>query len=166
MPCWPAGRPGSIHKNHPMQETPAEAKNATVAKTPAEVLALMLEKDSFSKWLGIQVDAIGPGYCKLHYRINDQMLNGFQQVHGGILFSAADSALAFACNSHGIITVALDVSITFTRPARNGDLLVVEAKELHLGNKTGLYDIRTTNAAGELVALFKGTAYRTGKPFE
>ena len=148
-----------------MQETPSEAKNATVAKTPAEVLAIMLEKDSFSKWLGIQVDAIGPGYCKLHYRINDQMLNGFHQVHGGILFSAADSALAFACNSHGIITVALDASITFTRPARNGDLLVVEAKELHLGNKTGLYDIRTTNAAGELVALFKGTAYRTGKPF-
>ena len=89
----------------------------------------MLEKDSFSKWLGIQVDAIGPGYCKLHYRINDQMLNGFHQVHGGILFSAADSALAFACNSHGIITVALDASITFTRPARNGDLLVVRGFE-------------------------------------
>jgi acyl-CoA thioesterase len=157
----PATAPGS---EETAGATPAtEAKNAGVAKTPAEVLALMLEKDSFSKWLGIQVDAIGPGYCKLHYRINDQMLNGFHQVHGGILFSAADSAFAFACNSHGIITVALDVSITFTRPARNGDLLTVEAKELHLGNKTGLYEIRTTNAAGELVALFKGTAYRTGK---
>src|SRR3984957_8426468 len=132
--------------------------------TPAEVLAIMLEEDSFSKLLGIEVDAIGPGYCKLHYRINDQMLNGFHQVHGGILFSAADSAFAFACNSHGIISVALDVSITFTRPARNGDLLVVEAKEAHLGNKTGLYEIRTINADGELIALFKGTAYRTGKP--
>jgi acyl-CoA thioesterase len=146
--------------------TPGSAETAGTAPppTPAEVLAIMLEKDSFSKWLGIEVDAIGPGYCKLHYRINDQMLNGFHQVHGGILFSAADSAFAFACNSHGIITVALDVSITFTRPARNGDLLVVEAKEAHLGNKTGLYEIRTTNTAGELVALFKGTAYRTGKP--
>jgi acyl-CoA thioesterase len=132
--------------------------------TPAGVLALMLEKDSFSKWLGIEVDDIGPGYCKLHYRINDQMLNGLQTAHGGVLFSAADSALAFACNSHGIISVALDVSITFTRPARNGDLLVVEAKEVHLGNKTALYEIRTTNVAGELVAFFKGTAYRTGKP--
>jgi acyl-CoA thioesterase len=132
--------------------------------TPASVLALMLEKDSFSKWLGIEVDDIGPGYCKLHYRINDQMLNGLQTAHGGVLFSAADSALAFACNSHGIISVALDVSINFTRPARNGDLLVVEAKEVHLGNKTALYEIRTTNVAGELVAFFKGTAYRTGKP--
>jgi acyl-CoA thioesterase len=138
--------------------------NPEMPHTPAEALALMLEKDSFSKWLGIEVDAIGPGYCKLHYRINDQMLNGFQIVHGGVLFSAVDSALAFAGNSHGIISVALEVSISFTRPARNGDLLIVEAKEVYLGNKTALYDIRTTNAAGELIAFFKGTAYRTGKP--
>jgi acyl-CoA thioesterase len=147
----------------PTGSSPSAGPEAT-PPTPAQVLSLMLEKDNFSKWLGIRVDAIGPGYCKLHYHINDQMLNGFHQVHGGVLFSAADSALAFASNSHGIISVALDVSITFTRPGRNGDLLVVEAKEVHLGNKTGLYEIRTTNAAGELVALFKGTAYRTGKP--
>ncbi len=87
-------------------------------------------------------------------------------VHGGILFSAADSAFAFACNSHGILTVALDVSISFTRPARAGDLLTVEAKELHLGNKTGLYEVRTTNADGELIALFKGTSYSTSKAWK
>lgn len=91
------------------------------------------------------------------------MLNGFERIHGGVLFSAADSAFAFACNSHGIITVALDVSITFTHPAKEGDVLHVEAKEIHLGNKTGLYDIKTTNAEGKLVSVFKGTAYRTGK---
>jgi acyl-CoA thioesterase len=89
------------------------------------------------------------------------MLNGFSSIHGGVLFSAADSAFAFACNSHGRITVALDVSITFTRPAKQGEVLTVEAKELHLGNTTGVYDIRTTNEAGKLVAIFKGTAYRT-----
>jgi len=131
--------------------------------TPAEITALMMEKDSFSRWLGLAIDESGPGYCKLHYRINDQMLNGFGIVHGGVIFSAADSAFAFACNSHGNLTVALDVSITYTRPARSGDLLVVEARELHLGNRTGLYEIRTTNGSGELVALFKGTAYRTSK---
>lgn len=131
--------------------------------TPAEITARMWEKDYFSQWLGLEIDESGPGYCKLHYRINDQMLNGFGIVHGGVVFSAADSAFAFACNSHGNLTVALDVSITFTRPARSGDLLVVEARELHLGNRTGLYEIRTTNEAGELVALFKGTAYRTSK---
>jgi len=131
--------------------------------SPAEITALMMEKDRFSQWLGLVVDESGPGYCRLHYRITDQMLNGFGIVHGGIIFSAADSAFAFACNSHGNITVALDVSISFTRPAQPGDLLIVEARELHLGNRIGLYDIRTTNEAGELVALFKGTAYRTSK---
>src|SRR5580704_16371330 len=124
------------------------------AKSPREVLEIMLKSDRFTAWLGLVIDEIGPGYCKLHYRVTDTMQNGFDMIHGGVLFSASDSAFAFACNSHGIVTVALDVSITFTRPARNGDLLVVEAKEAHLGNKTGLYEIRTTNAAGELVALF------------
>jgi len=126
----------------------------------------MVRRDRFTAWLGLAIDEIGPGYCKLHYRVTDTMLNGFEVIHGGVLFSASDSALAFACNSHGIITVALDVSISFARPARSGELLTVEAKEDHLGNRIGIYDIRTTNEAGELVALFKGTAYRTGKPVE
>ncbi|HXP50338.1 MAG TPA: hydroxyphenylacetyl-CoA thioesterase PaaI [Bacteroidia bacterium] len=130
-------------------------------KTPQQVLDTMLERDAFSKWMGLQVDEIAVGYCKLHYRVKDNMLNGFSNIHGGILFSAADSAFAFACNSHGIFTVALDVTISFTRPAKTGDLLTVEAKEIYLGKKTGLYDIKTTNEKGELVALFKGTAYRT-----
>ncbi|WP_325588791.1 hydroxyphenylacetyl-CoA thioesterase PaaI [Puia sp.] len=122
----------------------------------------MMEKDRFSQWLGLVVDESGPGYCRLHYTVTDQMVNGFNVAHGGVLFSAADSAFAFACNSHGAgITLALDVSISFTRPANAGDVLTVEAREIHLGNRTGLYEIRTTNAAGELVALFKGTAYRT-----
>lgn len=134
--------------------------------TPQEVIDIMTRRDEFSRWLGLEIDAIDTGYCKLHYTVKREMLNGFGNIHGGILFSAADSAFAFACNSHGIITVALDVSITFTAPAKEGDLLSVEAKELHLGNKTGLYDIRTTNAEGKLVAVFKGTAYRTGKAVE
>lgn len=129
--------------------------------TPDQVTALMMEKDRFSQWLGLVIDESKTGYCRLHYQINDQMLNGFGIVHGGVLFSAADSAFAFACNSHGTLTVALDVSISFTRPAKPGDLLTVEAREVHLGNRTGLYEVRTTNGSGELVALFKGTAYRT-----
>lgn len=131
--------------------------------TPQEVYKIMIERDRFSKWLGLEFDEIREGYCKLHYTVKEDMLNGFERIHGGVLFSASDSAFAFACNSHGIITVALDVSITFTNPAKAGDVLYVEAEELHLGNKTGLYDIRTTNEEGKLVCLFKGTAYRTGK---
>jgi acyl-CoA thioesterase len=132
-------------------------------KSPEEVLKIMLEKDRFSEWLGLKIDEHRKGYCKLHFTVTDIMLNGFENIHGGILFSAADSAFAFACNSHGIITVALDVTISFTRPVKSGELLTVEAIEVHLGNKIGIYDIRTTNEKGELVALFKGTAYRTSK---
>jgi acyl-CoA thioesterase len=135
----------------------------TPPRTPQQITNLMMEKDRFSQWLGLQVDESGPGYCRLHYRINDQMVNGFGIAHGGVIFSAADSAFAFACNSHDALTVALDVSISFTRPAKIGDLLTVEAREVHLGNRTGLYEIRTTNESGELIALFKGTAYRTSK---
>lgn len=134
------------------------------ASTPQEVYEIMIARDRFSAWLGLQVDEVGEGYCRLHYTVKEDMLNGFERLHGGVLFSASDSAFAFACNSHGRITVALDVSITFTRPAKAGDKLFVEAREIHLGNKTGLYDIRTTNEKGELVCLFKGTAYRTDKP--
>jgi acyl-CoA thioesterase len=136
------------------------------AQSPREVLEAMLRKDRFTAWMGLVVDEIGPGYCKLHFRVTDVMQNGFDVVHGGVLFSAADSAFAFACNSHGLLTVALDVSISFTRPARVGELLTVEAKEDHAGNRIGIYTVRTTNDQGELVALFKGTAYRTGKPVE
>jgi acyl-CoA thioesterase len=134
--------------------------------SPRAIADLMMKNDRFSQWLGLEVDECTSGYCKLHYRITEDMLNGFHSVHGGILFSAADSAFAFACNSHGILTVALDVSITFTRPARVGDLLTVEARELHLGNKTGLYEVRTTNPEGELIALFKGISYGTSKRWD
>lgn len=129
--------------------------------SPEQVLAVMLERDRFTQWMGLKVDEIRAGYCKLHYIVREDMLNGFENVHGGILFSAADSAFAFACNSHGRITVALDVSVTFTRPARAGDKLIVEAKEAFLGDKTSVYDIRTTDKDGTLVSMFKGTAYRT-----
>jgi acyl-CoA thioesterase len=136
------------------------------AKTPHEVLEVMLGRDRFSAWMGLEVDEIGSGFCRLHYRVTETMLNGYGVIHGGVLFSAADSAFAFACNSHGILAVGLDVSISYARPAREGELLKVEAKEEHAGNRIGIYEVRTINAQGELVALFKGTAYRTGKPVQ
>lgn len=129
--------------------------------SPEQIMATLLEKDRFTHWMGLKIDEIRTGYCKLHYYVREDMLNGFENIHGGILFSAADSAFAFACNSHGRIAVALDVSITFTNPAREGDKLTVEAKEIYFGNKIGVYDIRTTDKDEKLVSLFKGTAYRT-----
>jgi acyl-CoA thioesterase len=129
--------------------------------SPEEVLQIMLKSDRFTEWLGLQIIEIGKGYCKLQYQITEGMMNGFNSIHGGILFAAADSAFAFACNSYGHLTVALDATINFTKPAKTGELLHVEATEVFLGNKIGIYDVRTTNGQNELVALFKGTAYRT-----
>jgi acyl-CoA thioesterase len=130
---------------------------------PAAILQKMIANDPFSRWMGLVVDEIGLGSCRLHYTVKPDMLNGFGMIHGGVLFSAADSAFAFACNSHGRLSVGLDVSITFTRSAKVDEILYVEAKEVHLGNKTSVYDIITRNEKGEIVAIFKGTAYRTSK---
>ncbi|MEY4904389.1 MAG: hypothetical protein RLZZ292_2204 [Bacteroidota bacterium] len=131
--------------------------------TPQAIFDKMMKTDAFSRWLGLTLDGISEGYCRLHYVITPDMLNGFGTVHGGILFSAADSAFAFACNSHGRLSVALDVSISFTKSAKVGERLSVEAKEIYLGNKTSVYDIITRNEAEEVIAIFKGTAYRTEK---
>jgi acyl-CoA thioesterase len=123
----------------------------------------MWDKDAFSQWLGIVVDEYREGYCRLHFTVREEMLNGFSIVHGGIVFSAADSAFAFACNSHGRISVALDAHISFISAATAGNILTVEAREVHTGNKTSFYNISVTNARQEIVAVFKGTAYRTSK---
>ncbi len=130
---------------------------------PKKVLETMLAKDNFTKWLGIVVDEYKEGYCKLHYTIREEMLNGHSIVHGGIVFSGADSAFAFACNSHGRVSVALDVHISFIDAALPGDVLTVEAKEVHTGHKISFYDVTTKNQNGKIVAMFKGTAYRTSK---
>lgn len=123
----------------------------------------MFSKDAFSKWLGIIVDEYREGYCRLHFTITDDMLNGFGIVHGGILFSASDSAFAFACNSHGRISVALDAHISFIKAATSGETISVEAMEVHTGNKTSFYNISARNEAGDIIAMFKGTAFRTEK---
>jgi acyl-CoA thioesterase len=128
----------------------------------SHILKAMLDHDNFSHWLGIVVDEYKEGYCRLHFTITDDMLNGFGIVHGGVVFSAADSAFAFACNSHGRISVALDVHISFIASGKTGDILTVEATEIHTGNRTSFYNVKVTNGE-KIVAAFKGTAFRTDK---
>lgn len=134
--------------------------------TPEQAKDALMKNDAFSKWLDVNIEKVDTGYCKLSYTIRPEMLNGFGSVHGGILFAASDSALGFACNSHGTLSVALEVSISYTRPAFDGQLLTVEAKEVNLGKSTGLYDIKTYNADGKLICVFKGTVFRTGNPIQ
>ena len=123
----------------------------------------MMQHDRFSQWLGIEVLEVREGYSKIKMTLRDEMLNGFHVIHGGIAFSLADSAFAFACNNRNNLSMALDTSITFTKATMPGDVLTAEAKELHNGRSTGLYLITITNQKNEQVALFKGTCFRTGK---
>jgi acyl-CoA thioesterase len=132
--------------------------------TKAEaVLHRMMKKDAFSQWLGLEVDEVGDGYCRLHFQVREDMLNGFDILHGGVTYSAADSAFAFACNSHGRLSLALSTSIDYLESGYLGDTLYVEAKEESLKTKVSVYNIRITNQHGTLISLFKGTAYRTSK---
>jgi acyl-CoA thioesterase len=128
-----------------------------------KVVSHMMEHDLFSRWLGIEVVDIKEGYSKIKMTVREEMINGFGIVHGGIAFSLSDSAFAFACNNRNNLSVALDTSINFTKPVHVGDVLIAEAKELHNGKSTGLYHITVTNQNDHIVALFKGTCFRTSK---
>ena len=130
---------------------------------PGELVARMFETDYFSQWLGIEIVETGLGTCRLSMKVRKEMLNGFGVLHGGVTFSLADSALAFASNSHGRISVALDASMSFPAPSREGDVLTAVAEELSLTDKTGLYLITILNQDNKKIGVFKGTVYRTNR---
>ncbi len=131
--------------------------------SPKQVVDHMMLHDKFSNWLGIQVLDIKEGYSKIKMTLRDEMVNGFGIAHGGIAFSLADSAFAFACNNRNNLSVALDTSINFTKVVNVGDTLIAEAIEIHNGRSTGLYLISIFNQNNEQVAHFKGNCFRTGK---
>ena len=128
-----------------------------------KVVAHMMEHDLFSQWLGISIIEIKAGYSKIKMTVRPEMINGFGIVHGGIAFSFADSAFAFACNNRNVLSVALDTSVNFIKPIQVGDTLIAEALEIHNGKSTGLYEVNIYNQHEHLVAKFKGLCYRTDK---
>jgi acyl-CoA thioesterase len=128
-----------------------------------KVVEHLIENDLFSKWLNIELIGVSKGYSKIKMAVRKEMINGFGIVHGGIAFSLGDSAFAFACNNRNNLSVALDTSINFIKPVHVGDVLTAEAKEIHNGKSTGIYQISIVNQSNQMVALFKGTCFRTGK---
>ena len=128
-----------------------------------KVVNRMMDHDLFSQWMQLKVLDVQEGYSKVQMLVREEMVNGFGIVHGGLPFSLADSAFAFACNNRNNLSVALDVTITFTKAVHVGDTLTAEAKEVHNGRSSGVYLITITNQKNEQVALFKGTCFRTGK---
>ncbi|PCJ00440.1 MAG: phenylacetic acid degradation protein PaaD [Flavobacteriales bacterium] len=128
-----------------------------------KIVNQMFESDAFSKWLGIEIIEVGEGFCELKMTVREEMTNGFKIAHGGITYSLADSALAFASNSHGRKSVSVETSISHTKQCFVGDVITAKAKEKSISNKIAVYETAITNQKDETVALFKGTVYRTSK---
>ena len=128
-----------------------------------KIVDTMYQNDAFSQWLGIEVIEVKDGYCVLKMTLRKEMLNGFQIAHGGIAYSLADSALAFASNSHGRKSLSVETSISHTVSVKEGDSLIAVSNEISLSPKIGIYLISIKNQNEQEVALFKGTVYRTSK---
>ena len=124
------------------------------------VATAMYGRDTATQALGIRVDSVSPGHSELSMPVRDDMLNGHEICHGGFIFTLADSAFAYACNSYNFNTVASGCSIDFIAPARAGDVLTAKAHERQLAGRTGVYDVEVANQHRETVALFRGKSYR------
>ena len=132
-------------------------------KAYAIAKALMFDNDAFSQWLGIEILDLDAGSALLQMKVRPEMTQGFGIAHGGITYSLADSALAFASNAHGIKALSVETSISHLLAVQSGDILTAKATEESLSNKFGLYHVKITNQHDKTVALFKGTVYRTSK---
>lgn len=133
---------------------------------PKKITDKMFENDPFSKWLGIERLHDGIGSSVLEMKVRKEMLNGFDILHGGIAFSLADSALAFAANSHGRMCLSVENSIHYINSCKEGEVIRAEAKEVNKSNKLGIYEVMVTKSTGEKVASFKGTVYRSSKEWQ
>ena len=131
-----------------------------------DIVEKMMDKDAFSEWLGITIVTIEPGFAKITMKIEEVHTNGFGIAHGGIGYSLADSALAFASNSRGRVAVSVTTHINHLETINVGDKLEAVSEEIHLGNKTATYRIIITNQDNIKVASFEGTVYRTSKIWE
>jgi acyl-CoA thioesterase len=128
------------------------------------VVTTMMERDAFSRWLGIEILDVRPRGATIRMVVRDEMLNGFGVCHGGALFSLADSALAFACNTHGRVTVSIENSITYPTAIRTGDELTADAIEESATRRLAFYRVEIRRG-GAIVSIFRGTVYNTEKPF-
>ena len=123
----------------------------------------MMERDAFSQWLGVEVLEIEPRRSVVQMQVRSEMVNGFGVAHGGIAYSLADSALAFAANTHGKVTVAIENSISYPKTVQVGDVLTATADQDASSNRLGFYRVVVRNQRDELVATFRGTVYKTEK---
>jgi acyl-CoA thioesterase len=129
------------------------------------VVAAMMAKDAFSRWLGITVLEVRPRFASVRMTVRDEMVNGFGVSHGGVAYSVADSALAFASNTHGRVTVSIENAITYPLAVRPGDVLTADAEEESASNRLAFYRVTVRRQDASIVALFRGTVYKTKTDF-
>lgn len=129
------------------------------------VVAHMMAKDAFSQWLGIHVLEIRPNAAIVRMTVREEMVNGFGVCHGGVTFSLADSALAFASNTHGRLTMSIENSMTYPKSVSPGDVLTARAELESASNRLAFFRVIVQRADQETVALFRGTVYKTQKAF-
>lgn len=123
----------------------------------------MMKKDHCTKWLGATLVSIKKGYCKLQMTVRREMLNGHGILHGGIAFTFADSAFAFASNSYGRVAVSINGNMIYSKSAKENEVLFAEAKALNITHKTADFDVNVMNKEGEVYYYFRGTVYRSSK---
>jgi acyl-CoA thioesterase len=131
-------------------------KNPTPQTIAEAARDAMWAQDKASRALGMHITEVAPGRATMRMAVRPEMCNGHLICHGGMIFALADSAFAFACNSHNRVTVANNCTISFLSPAREGDTLTAEAVERHRGGRSGVYDVTVTNQDAQLIALFRG----------
>ena len=127
----------------------------------SKIVNKMMSNDSFSKWLGIEIIELSEGFCKLQMKIRDDMTNGFKIAHGGITYSLADSALAFASNSNGFQSLTIESSINYFKKVNSGDILSAITNEINKTEKIANYSIVVSNQNNEEIANFNGKVHRT-----
>ena len=132
-------------------------------KLAERVVHGMLAKDAFSEWCGMEVLEIAPRRSVVRMRVRPEMANGFGVSHGGIVYSLADSALAFAANTHGRVTVAIENSISYPKAVRLGDVITATCEEESSSNRLAFYRVVVRNHQDEIVSTFRGTVYKTEK---
>lgn len=141
---------------------PTQTQHETPEQQQARrIVDQMMARDAFSQWLGIEVLSVEPGRATVRMTVRPEMLNGFAVAHGGIAFALADSALAFASNTCGVVTMTLESTVFYATPVKAGDVLTAVAEEVSAGRRVALYDVIVTRADGTRVAYVRGTVYRT-----
>lgn len=144
----------------------AETGVAAAAPSPEAVIDFLMARDAFSQWMGIEVREAAIGRSVLAMTVRPDMVNGFGTLHGGVLFSFADSALAFCTNAAGTLSVAVDCTISFPVAVRPGARLIATAIEQSRTNRLGFCDVTVTDDSGTTVGHFRGTVYRTTRPHD